>query len=145
MTTDVSGHDLFWDEILTLPDGCVPEERFRMMYTFIVEKLKQDVVGSRMGTLDWLLLERTAAKYVTVRVWEAQGITTNNPSVMEKLESGFLALAGLLSKNIQKVTPVEERNRINEEVAKAIKSVLAEKIKNPDLRKELLASLAAAL
>lgn len=145
MTVDATGHDLFWDEILTLPESAVPEDRFRMMYTFLVEKLKTDVEGSPMKSLDWLILERTAAKYVTCRVWESQGITTTNPGVMDKLESGFLSLAALMSKNIQKVTPAEERARINDEVAKAIKSVLSEKIKNPELRKELLSSLAAAL
>lgn len=145
MTVDATGQELFWDEILTLPESAVAEDRFRMMYTFIVEKLKADVEGSNMKTLDTLILERTAAKYVTVRVWESQGITANNPAVMEKLEAGFLALASLMSKNITKVTPQEERARINEEVARAIKTVLTEKISNPQLRKDLLSSLAAAL
>lgn len=142
---DVTGEDLFWDEIFTLSDSAMPDPTFRMMYTFLVEQLKKDVAGSRMKTMDWLNLERTAAKYVACRAYEARGINEINPLTMDKLDSAFLAMSGLLAKNIQKVTPEEERQRINEQVAKAIKSVVTDKIKDPEVRKEVLKSLAQAL
>lgn len=142
---DVTGQDLFWDEIFTLPDSALPDQTYRMMYTFIIEQLKKDVAGSKMQTLEWLNLERTAAKYVACRVYEARGMENINPLTMDKLDSAFLNMASLLSKNIQKITPEEERQRINEQVAKAIKTVVTDKIKDPEVRKEVLKGLAQAL
>jgi hypothetical protein len=126
------------DSIFAVPAEVEDDERLSRLYNEIVDKLKAEVQGIPLSTMQYLLIERTASLYVTIKHHEENG--TFLPRQQQQYNAQFLAAGAEFNKLVQNNQEAQRQLTVDK-IRSAIVAAI-NRLSDPDARMAMKTAIA---
>lgn len=127
-----------------LPTFVTDRPRLQDLHRRIVNRLRKESEGIPMDTIQLLLLERIAFNYIVMKAREMGALDLGNARTQKDFQTFWLAMTNQFSKNLQKATAAEDRERTLREVRDIVIDTLARGVDDKVTKDKLLNEFAVA-
>lgn len=131
------------DAAFELPEFVTAHPTLVQLHRAICNRLRQEAEGVPMDTIQVLLLERIAFNYIVMKARERGVLNLGSERAQKDFQTFWLAMTNQFSKNLQKATAAEDRERTLKEVRDIVMNTLA-KVDDRETQKKLVGDFARA-
>lgn len=132
------------DGAFELPTFVTENPRLHQLHGAIVRRLRKEAEGLPMDTIQTLLLERIAFNYIVMKAREMGFLDMGNARAQKDFQTFWLAMTNQFSKNLQKATAAEDRERTLREVRDIVINTLTSAVDDKETKDKLLGDFSRA-
>lgn len=126
-----------------LPTFVTEHPALVQLHRAICNRLRKEAEGIPMDTIQELLLERIAFNYIVMKARERGVLNMGSERAQKDFQTFWLAMTNQFSKNLQKATAAEDRERTLKEVRDIVLDTLA-KVEDQTTKAKLMGDFANA-
>lgn len=132
------------DAAFDLPTFVTDNARLQDLHRRIVNRLRKESEGVPMDTIQLLLLERIAFNYIVMKAREMGELDMGNARAQKDFQTFWLAMTNQFSKNLQKATAAEDREKTLREVRDIVIETLSKGVDDKEMKMKLLGDFSTA-